>query len=183
MFRKKIHLLGREGHTGWDSRAPMAQSHLCWLQNIDYGSKHFLRERRDEFRCCCTPCPCCHVSMEMKEGQDVAHLYLGGWQDRQLVNTSPSTPTQYRLLSPVDPQAHCLLRPSPFWSCIMPTGLQAGLAGNSKNLSMLVKLSSSPGRAVKLSRLGEKPSAPATLCNCCCSSICLRQNKNINLND
>lgn len=118
MFRKKIHLLGREGHTGWDSGAPMAQSHLCWLQNIDYGSKHFLRERRrDEFRCCCTPCPCCHVSMEMREGQDVAHSdYLGGWRDRQLVNTSPSTPTQYRLLSPVDPQAHCLLRPSPFWS-------------------------------------------------------------------
>lgn len=52
-----------------------------------------------------------------EEGQDVAHSdYLGGWQDRQLVNTSPSTPTQYRLLSPVDPQAHCLLRPSPFWS-------------------------------------------------------------------
>lgn len=42
---------------------------------------------------CCTPCSCCHVSMEMREGQDVAHSdYLGGWQHRQLVNTGSSPP-------------------------------------------------------------------------------------------
>lgn len=40
MFRKK---LGAAGHrVGF--KAPMAQSHPGWLQNIDYGSKHFLRK-------------------------------------------------------------------------------------------------------------------------------------------
>ena len=45
----------------------------------------------------------------------------------------------------------------------MPTGLQAGLAGNSKNLSMLVKLSSSPSRAVSCHGL-VKSSVPPQLC-------------------
>lgn len=45
----------------------------------------------------------------------------------------------------------------------MPTGLQAGLAGNSKNLSMLVKLSSSPSRAVSCHGLVKSP-VPPQLC-------------------
>lgn len=103
---------GGRARQGRNSRAPMAQSHLCWLQNIESMVPNiFLKEgRRDEFGCYWTPCPCCPVSMEMREGQDVAHSdYLGGWPARQLVNTSPSTPTQHIQLSPSDPHAHCLL--------------------------------------------------------------------------
>lgn len=101
----------------------MAQFHLCWLRNIETMVPNIFQKgcwgggERDEFGCCCTPCPCCHVSMEMREGQDVAHSdNLGGWQGRHLVNISPSIPTQHIQLSPANPQAHCLLHSLPFWS-------------------------------------------------------------------
>jgi len=81
---KETPLAGERGPEGRNSRAQMAQSHLCWLQNIKTMVPDLLKKggvgERDEFGCCCTPCPCCHVSMEMREGQDVAHFdYLEGW--------------------------------------------------------------------------------------------------------
>lgn len=96
----------------------------------DHGSKLFCKGGGDEFGCCRTPCPCCHVSMEIKEGQDVAHSeYLGGWQGKHWVNTSPSTPTH--IPSCPDPSPGFLPSacspPLPSGAGIMPTGLQAGL--------------------------------------------------------
>lgn len=68
------------------------------------------------------PCLYCHVSMEMKEGQDVAHSeYLGGWQGKHLVNISPSTPTPIYPAVPTQPQAHSPL-PAP-----LPSPLELGL--------------------------------------------------------
>lgn len=116
----------------------------------DHGPKHFSKGvgERDEFGCCC---PCCHVSMEMREGQDVPHSdYLGGWQGRHLVNILPSTATQHIQLSPADPQAHCLLHSLPFWSRYHAkwtpgraagSALQPGLAGNHWILSVFIHLS------------------------------------------
>lgn len=123
---------GGRARQGRNSRAPMAQSHLCWLQNIESMVPNiFLKEgRRDEFGCYWTPCPCCPVSMEMREGQDVAHSdYLGGWPARQLVNTSPSTPTQHIQLSPSDPHACCLLHSLPFWSWYYANWTPGGVPG------------------------------------------------------
>lgn len=124
------------------------RDHCCKLSSVWGG---------DEFGCCCTPCPCCHVTMETREVQDVAQSdYLGGRQGRHLVNISPSTPTD----------THSCPRPTPTlptaWSHsssgagILPSGLRAGLwylvstAGScwQQNLSMFTKLSDSPNRAV-----------------------------------
>lgn len=82
---KETPLAGEGGPEGRNSRTQMAQSHLCWLQSIRTLVPNILKRggvgERDEFGCCCTPCPCCHVSMEMREEQDVVHFdYLGGWQ-------------------------------------------------------------------------------------------------------
>lgn len=129
----------------------------------DHGPEHFSKgvRERDEFGCCCSPCPCCHVSMEMREGQDVPHSdYLGGWQGRHLVNILPSIATQHIQLSPADPQAHCLLHSLPFWSQYHAKWIpgraaastpQPGLTGNSWTLSVSVNLSSSLSRAVSYS--------------------------------
>lgn len=81
---KETLLAGEGGPDKRNASAGMAQFHLCWLQNIETMVPNIfqrgLGRERDEFGCCCTPCPCCHVSMEMREGQDVAHSdYLGGW--------------------------------------------------------------------------------------------------------
>lgn len=77
------------------------------------------------------PCLYCHVSMEMKEGQDVAHSeYLGGWQGKHLVNISPSTPTSIYPAVPMQPPGSfpsACSTPFPSGAGVMPTGLQAGL--------------------------------------------------------
>lgn len=91
----------------------------------DHGSRLFCERGGDEFGCCCTPCPRCHVSMETKEGQDVADSeYLGGWQGRHLVNISPSTPTPIYRAVPIQPPGST---PFPSGAGTMPTGLRAGL--------------------------------------------------------
>lgn len=129
MFRKKIRLLGRAGHTGVGFQGRLSV-HLCWLQNI-YGSKHFLRKGEREMNLVAVvPLPLLPRFHGSGEGQDVAHSDLGGWQDRQLVNTSPSTPTPIQTAVPVSPQAHCLLCPSPSGAGISANWTQAGLAGN-----------------------------------------------------
>lgn len=117
----------------------------------DHGSKFFREGGGDEFGCCCTPCLYCHVSMEMKEGQDVAHSeYLGGWQGKHLVNISPSTPTSIYPAVPMQPPGSlpsACSTPFPSGAGVMPTGLQAGLlvsglhsqvalAANSKNVHL-----------------------------------------------
>lgn len=126
----------------------------------DHGSKLFCKGGGDEFGCCCTPCPCCHVSMEMKEGQDVAPSeYLGGWQGKHLVNISPSTPTPKYPAVPKQPPGSLPSAgstPFPSGAGVRPTGLQSGLlvsglhsqvalAANSKYVHLV---QSSPNRAV-----------------------------------
>lgn len=157
----------------------------------DHGPEHFsegVRER-DEFGCCCPPFPCCHVSMEMREGQDVPHSdYLGGWQGRHLVNILPSIATKHIQLSPADPQAHCLLHSLPFWSQYHAKWTpgraagstpQPGLAGNSWMLSVSVNLR----RAVSYSASVRSSSyALMTLCNCCSQTSVPRQNLKKNIN-
>lgn len=142
-----------------DSRAPMAQSHLCWLQNIDYGSNDFLRERRrDEFGCCCTPLPLL-PRFHGNEG-GAGQLTLTTWEGGRTGKVSKhiafhSYPIQTAV--PSRPSGSLPALPQSFGAGIMPTGLQAGLAGNSKNLSMLVKLSSRPSRAVSCHGLVKSP--------------------------
>lgn len=73
------------------------------------------------------PLPCCHVSMGMKEGQDVAHSdYLGGRLGKHLVNKVPQLLIR---LAPFKLQAHSPLPASllPLWSWDFAAGLQAGL--------------------------------------------------------
>lgn len=128
----------KENPTCWRGRTRQRgiQGHV-WLRPAsadleyrDHGSKLFCEGGGDEFGCCWTPGPCCHVSMEMKEGQDVAHSeYLGGWQGKHLVNISPSTPTPIYPAVPMQPPGSlpsACSTPFPSGAGVMPTGLQAG---------------------------------------------------------
>lgn len=144
---------------------------------------------RDEFGCCCTPCPCCHVSMETREGQDVAHSdNLGGWQGRHLVNISPSIPTQHPAHTTVPSQPPSSL-PAPLPSllelvsgqldfrqgCCCPLSSQALLA--TAGVSASIKLRSSLSRAGGGRALVKSSGcAPMTLCNCCSQTSLPRQN-------
>lgn len=113
-------MLEREGHAGGIKKKEWLSSTFAGCRIWRPWSRTFFRgcqREKDKFGCCCPPCPCCHVSMEMREGQDVPHSdYLGGWQGRHLVNILPSIATQHTQLSPADPQARCLLHSLPFWS-------------------------------------------------------------------
>ena len=122
---------------------------------------------------CCTPCSCCHVSMEMREEQDVAHSdYLGGWQHRQLVNTWSSTPPQHIRLSPADPHAHCLLHSLPFWSRYHANRTPGRARWQQPECEYVRQAQRRPQQVCQLQCFGGKPVAPTTLCHCCCSSIC-----------
>lgn len=85
-------MLGREGQTeefkgmyGLVGSCRMQNTRGPWLQT-------FYKAGGDEFGCCYTPCPCCHVSMEMRAGQDIALDYLGVRQGKHLVSTPPFAP-------------------------------------------------------------------------------------------
>lgn len=79
---KKLHLLEREGQTGG------IQGHI-WLNPTSAGGRIETMvpnifqsggRRGMNLAAVAPPCPCCHVSMAMRVGQDVAHYdYLGGW--------------------------------------------------------------------------------------------------------
>lgn len=129
---RKPHLLERvrQKFKGMYGSVPL----LLTAEYRDHGSKFFSEGvgwGGDRLGSCCIPCPCCHVSTEMREGQDVAHSgYLGGWQGRHLVNISPlhSYPTHTAVPNrpPCSLSTACST-PFPSGVGIMPTGPQAGL--------------------------------------------------------
>lgn len=94
----------------------------------DHGSKHCMRRMGMNLA---TSCPCCHVFMATREGQDIAHSdYLGVQQGKHLVNTPPSTLSPIYPAVPIQPLGSlCSACFTPLLSGagIMPTGLQAGL--------------------------------------------------------
>lgn len=84
----------------------------------DHGSKHCMRGMGMNLA---TSCPCCHVSMATREGQDIAHSdYLGVQQGKHLVNTPPSTLSPIYPAVPIQPLGSltllCLLHSLALWS-------------------------------------------------------------------
>lgn len=126
---KKTPFAGRRARQR-NTRACRAQSRSVEYRR-GHGSKPFFEGGGDKFGCCCNPCPCCHVSMEMKEGQDVAHSdYLGGWQRQAFGKHIPFTPTPVHPAVPSRPPGSspsACSTPFPSGAGIMPAELQAGL--------------------------------------------------------
>lgn len=71
--------------------------HRPWFQTFQRGWGG------DEFGCCCTPCPGCHVSMETREGQDVAHSEPGRVAGQAFGKQIPFHPSPARSAVPSRP--------------------------------------------------------------------------------
>lgn len=126
---KKTPFAGPGVRAGKNSRDCRARTHsaVCevprpWFQTFQRGWGG------DEFGCCCTPCPGCHVSMETREGQDVAHSEPGRVAGQAVGKQIPFHPSPARSAVPSRPPSSTACS-TPFPGGAGNRPVQAGAAG------------------------------------------------------